>query len=558
MAYVNCLTLRGIKGSALTHGELDNNFLCLDTAISSLNNYVSTNFLPLSGGSITGPLSACTGGVYVNDLFACDNNEINVNANVIINGNMTVWGTATTLNTQVINSQANILTLNASGNTATAQGGGIILEDALGPGSSASILFSGGCWHIEPAVCDLVISGDTNIWGDLYLNGNLISVGGTSGYQNIIVSAYTADNYSAVSDPYITGYSASYVYITTFDTPNITSATTIDINGIGVLDIVKVGEDGLVPLEEGDILTGVTYYLIYNGENMQLLTSEPVNNPVTYTTYLGPTTAAVGGQPVGTTFSAATIQQVFDSIFYTYQSSTFTSFYIQQLGVTAPTYEVGYSITGGNYTFLWGTSFPANVKPNSIIIKNNVNATISTPVTGMSNDYSEVITLPTITNSGAGTYTWKISGTRTNNTAITPNPRTYTATWRYRRYWGNSTDPIPTSGMVTTLAYQDINGHSKYYNPSSATSAFPFSGAPGTYKYICYPSTAPDVVLIQDQLTLLNMAMADPTDGFLTPTPNNNWYYYSLPIVNQYGITNTYKCFRSKYQLGAAINIRVT
>jgi len=42
MAYVNCLTLRGIKGSALTHGELDNNFLCLDTAISSLNNYVST------------------------------------------------------------------------------------------------------------------------------------------------------------------------------------------------------------------------------------------------------------------------------------------------------------------------------------------------------------------------------------------------------------------------------------------------------------------------------------------------------------------------------------
>jgi len=50
---VNCLTLRGIKGSALTHGELDNNFLCLDTAISSLNNYVSTNFLPLSGGIIS-------------------------------------------------------------------------------------------------------------------------------------------------------------------------------------------------------------------------------------------------------------------------------------------------------------------------------------------------------------------------------------------------------------------------------------------------------------------------------------------------------------------------
>ena len=554
MAYVNCLTLRGIKGSALTHAELDNNFLCLDTALNSLNNYVNTNFLPLSGGSLNGPLSACTGGIYVNDLFSCDT-DINVNSNVIINGNVTVWGTATTLNTQVINSQSNVITLNASGNTTTAQGGGIVLEDALGPGSSASILFSGGCWHIEPAVCSLVLSGDTNIWGNLYINGNLFNVGGTD-FTNIIVSAFTADSYSGTSSPYITGYSASYVYLTTFDTPNITSATTIDINGLGVLDIVKVGEYGLIPLDPYDILSGVTYYLIYNGTNMQLLTSEPVNDTITYTTFQGPIPINIGGVIVGTTFSAATIQQVFDTLFYPYQSPTFTSFYIQELGVQFPTFEVGYSITGGNYTFLWNTSYPANVKSNSIIIKNQINTTISTPVTGMSNDFTEVITLPTLTNSAPGTYTWKILGTRTNNTSIPL--RNYTATWRYRRYWGNSVDPIPTSGMVTTLAYQDINGHAKFYNPLSASSAFPFSGAPGTYKYICYPSTAPDVTLIQDQLTLLNMAMADPTDGFLTPTLNNNWYYYTLPIINQYGISNIYKCFRSKYQLGAAINIRVT
>ena len=31
MAYVNCLTLRGIKGSALTHGELDNNYVYVKT-----------------------------------------------------------------------------------------------------------------------------------------------------------------------------------------------------------------------------------------------------------------------------------------------------------------------------------------------------------------------------------------------------------------------------------------------------------------------------------------------------------------------------------------------
>jgi hypothetical protein len=167
----------------------------------------------------------------------------------------------------------------------------------------------------------------------------------------------------------------------------------------------------------------------------------------------------------------------------------------------------------------------------------------------MSNDYSEVITLPTITNSGPTAYTWKILGTRINNVSIPL--RNYSTVWRFRRFWGNSTSTIPTSGMVTTLAYSDLNGH-------LVTGTFPFSGAPGTYKYICYPSTAPSATLFKDQLTLLNMAMADPTDGFLTPTPNNNWYYYTLPVTNQYGITNTYKCFRSKYQLGGAININVT
>lgn len=388
-------------------------------------------------------------------------------------------------------------------------------------------------------------------WTNTDSDWTVITFGGSnvSPYSNILVSATTANNYSGTSVPVITGYSASYVYITTFAETNTNTGTTINIEGLGDLDITKVGDNGLVPVEAYDILSGVTYYLIYNGDNMQLLTSEPVNNPITYTTFMGPTTAAVGGQPVGATFSAATMQQVFDSIFYTYQNSTFTSFYIQQLGVSTPIYEVGRSISGSNYTFIWNTSYPANVKPNSIIIKNNINTIISTPTSGMSNDYNEVITLPTITNSAPGVYTWKISGTRTNNVGM-PQVN-YSTVWRFRRYWGNSTLATPTSGMVTTLAYSDLNGH-------LVNGTFPFSGAAGTYKHICYPSTAPAATLFKDQLTLLNMAMADPTDGYTIPTPNNNWYYQLLPITNQYGITNTYKCFRSKYQLGGAININVT
>lgn len=447
--FTNCLTLRGIKGSALTHAELDNNFICLDTGLSNLSNVVNS----LSG--ITG--NAISGLTYDNG----------------------------------------VLTLTE-------------------------------------------------------MDGNTFSVTIASGgqsYSNILVSATTADNYSATSVPVITGYSPSYVYITTFNQSNISSGVTININGLGNLDITKVGEAGLVPLEEGDIISGVTYYLIYNGDNMQLLTSEPVDNTNSYTTFMGPTTVAVGGTPIGSTFSAATMQQVFDSIFYTYQNSAFSSFYIQQLGVTQPVYEVGRTITGGNYTFIWNTTYPANVQTNSIKIYNNINTIISTPSSGMSNDYTEIITLPTITNNSATSYTWKIGGTRTNNTGMTL--RNYSATWRFRRYWGNSATAVPTSGMVTTLGYSDLNG-------GNVNGIFQFSASSGTYKHICYPSTAPSASLFRDNLTLLNMAMADPTDGYTGTTTNGNWYYKNVSVPNQYGIVNNYKCFRSKYQLGGDIDINVT
>jgi hypothetical protein len=378
----------------------------------------------------------------------------------------------------------------------------------------------------------------------------VVTFGGSnvSPYTNILVTASTANNYSGTSLPVITGYSPSNVYLTVFDQTNTVSGATINIESLGTLDLTKVGDVGLVPIDAYDILTGVTYYLIYNGDSMQVLNSAPVDNPTTYTTFLGPTTAAVGGQPIGTTFSAATMQTVFDSIFYT-NSTIFTSFYIQQLGVATPIYEVGGPISGSNYTFIWSTSSPAIVKPNSIIIKDNINVTISTPASGMSNDYTEVITLPTITNSAPATYTWKILGTKTNNVGMPL--RNYSAVWRFKRIWGNSVLATPTSGMVTTLAYSDLNSQ-------IVSGTFPFSGAAGTYKHICYPSTTPSASLFKDQLTLLNMAMADPSDGYTIATPNNNWYYQLLPVTNQFGITNTYKCFRSKYQLGGAININVT
>ena len=46
------LTLRGLKGSRLTHAELDNNFISLRSCVNNLASDVASNYLPLSGGSL--------------------------------------------------------------------------------------------------------------------------------------------------------------------------------------------------------------------------------------------------------------------------------------------------------------------------------------------------------------------------------------------------------------------------------------------------------------------------------------------------------------------------
>jgi hypothetical protein len=53
------LTLRLIKGSKLTFAELDTNFVSLKNAIHTVNNNLN-NYLPLTGGTLTGSLSATT------------------------------------------------------------------------------------------------------------------------------------------------------------------------------------------------------------------------------------------------------------------------------------------------------------------------------------------------------------------------------------------------------------------------------------------------------------------------------------------------------------------
>ena len=181
----NCpLTLRIIKGSKLTFAELDGNFTSLSNCITALENGLYSNFLPLSGGTLTGPLTACTSGIFVDDLYSC-NNDLTVWSNVTIEGNVVINGSATTINTEVIQSQDNSITLNYSGTHLTAISGGIVVEDGQSDGVDSSILTdTNGYWVFTPGITLSTLSACTGIWtSNLYgcspitVHDNIQSVG---------------------------------------------------------------------------------------------------------------------------------------------------------------------------------------------------------------------------------------------------------------------------------------------------------------------------------------------------------------------------------------------
>jgi hypothetical protein len=207
----NCpLTLRLVKGSKLTFAELDQNFISLRNCINNVESYVNDNFLSLSGGSLNGPLSACTGGVYTNDLYSCSN-MLTVWSDITIEGNVVINGSATTINTEVIQSLDNNIILNYSGTSSTAVGGGITVQDAQGTGVDSSIFVdSNGVWNFNPS-----LSANTGTIDNLFVT----TIGGPA---------------DCVNDLYVSNiHSCSPLNINPLDEGNVyfgsTSGITVDV-----------------------------------------------------------------------------------------------------------------------------------------------------------------------------------------------------------------------------------------------------------------------------------------------------------------------------------------
>ena len=365
---------------------------------------------------------------------------------------------------------------------------------------------------------------------------------------NYTISATGTDAYYGTASPTLFTYSSSDMYLVDFANTNTgLTAVTLNIDGLGAYEVISFDDNGPIGLTGGgEITPGQVYYVIFDGANFQISIQNPnSNSPLTYTSNVG--SIAVGGIAAGTTFSEATMKQMWDALLKpTYLNPNFTSFNTSPVWMSggSPGREVGATISAGTYSFVWSTSFPANVSPNTIIIKNGASVLIS----ATANDGIAAVNHPVVNRTAAGSNTWGIYATRTSSVVISS---AFSIFWYWRRFYGATSSATLTESQIhntfTTAPWSALS--------TSRVGTYAFGA--GGYKYFIWPSAFGEAILFRDYNTNLAVAMAGTASGY-TQSIIGPYYHQNVSITNVNGITTNYYVYRTLNVLGGSINIVVT
>jgi hypothetical protein len=242
-----------------------------------------------------------------------------------------------------------------------------------------------------------------------------------------------------------------------------------------------------------------------------------------------PTPTTIGGISAGSTFSAQTMQQMWDALLYPYQYPAFTSFARTNVNSV---YELGQTLVGGVQTFTWATSNSSNVQPNTISIVENHSST--TLFTGGANDGTEALSASTYVRTTPGTtLLYTISA---QNTQLSPFSTTISRNWRGRWYYGTDSNTslntgIITGGTFTTALTTGVVNSYITWSPSGAQ-----------YGYLVIPNY-----------------LAQPTDlrdsvagcfGSNIPFINQG----TITFNNAYGVSQTYNIYRTVNAFNSPVN----
>lgn len=302
-----------------------------------------------------------------------------------------------------------------------------------------------------------------------------------------VVSAATNINVSLSYSGTVPFYTVS-----TVDDPIFNSLSAISISA----DTIYSGTTNL-----NDILTGISSSVVYTNS--------------------AATTTTIGGIAAGSTFSAQTMQEMWDALLYPYQAPAFTSF---SRGNLSTTYELGETVAIGSQTFTWAISNASNLSANTVSIVQNFAPTTTIYGPG-ANAGSSAITLSNTYSAGTSTSTtlYTISAVNSQGSSLTS---TISRSWRPRWYYGKFSGTTVSASDIVTLANSALAASvtNTYYTISS--------GASAEYVYFCIPSTFSQPSDFRDS-----------TGGCF----GTNWPYSvqgSVVVTNAYGVNITYTVYR--------------
>jgi len=368
---------------------------------------------------------------------------------------------------------------------------------------------------------------------------NLFAPVSTSQY--FINAAGVNDYTGTTSGTTLMSIEQGVVYIINFASGNTNTTgqtVTIDIDNLGPVPIMKFDDTGPIDLEAGDITAGFNYYATFDGTQLQLSIDEPIFTTFTYTNMV-PSTVAVGGIPVGSTFNNVPYSQILDQMLHPALVGQLHSF-----GVTnKPTaLEIG-QVWSGTTIYRWQSSNSFLVSGSTKIYQglSNIATGLTTTYPGW-NFYTGGT--PTLVYNSPATVAFYVSAQRTTG----GNAATlFYVTWRHRLYYGTSS--------ATTLTEGDIESLGTIANINGVTGTYTY--ASGGYKYFCFPSMYASPSLFRDLATNLAVAMADASDGY-TQNSGGPYNYQLVSTTNAHGVPVNYKVFRTKNMLGGTIKIVVT
>lgn len=248
----------------------------------------------------------------------------------------------------------------------------------------------------------------------------------------------------------------------------------------------------------------------------------------TYTN-LNPTPTTIGGIPSGSSFSAQTMQQMWDALLYPYQTPSFTSFSRTSINSV---YELGQSVVGGTQTFNWSTSNSSNVSPNTVSIIENHSST--TLLTSSANDGNESLSTTSYSRTTPGSTT--LYTITANNTQSGSLSSTISRNWRGRWYYGTNSNTsinvsIITGGTFTTTLTNGVVNNYVTLAPSGAE-----------YGYLVIPNYLTQPTDLRDSV--------GGCFGTNIPFVSQG----TLTFNNAYGVSQTYNIYRTVNAFNTSTN----